>query len=66
MVEATGMNGMESRSPSMSSPLYKTSSKSTTGSKVKVFLYTHLRSLNVCHFGMAEATRLKHVTSRSP
>jgi hypothetical protein len=30
------------------------------GSKVvKVFLYTHLRSLNVQHFGMAEAARLK-------
>jgi hypothetical protein len=30
------------------------------GSKViKVFLYTHLRSLNVRNFGMAEATRLK-------
>jgi hypothetical protein len=28
------------------------------GSKgIKVFLYTHLRSLNVRHFGMAEATR---------
>jgi hypothetical protein len=26
---------------------------------IKVFLYTHLRSLNVRHFGMAEATRLK-------
>jgi hypothetical protein len=34
--------------------------KFTKGSKViKVFLYTHLRSLNVHHFGMAEATRLK-------
>jgi hypothetical protein len=32
------------------------------GSKViKVFLYTHLRSLNVRHFGMAEATRLKKI-----
>jgi hypothetical protein len=31
---------------------------------IKVFLYTHLRSLNACHFGMAEATRLENVTSR--
>jgi hypothetical protein len=29
------------------------------GSKVKGCLCTHLRSLNICHFGMAEATRLK-------
>jgi hypothetical protein len=30
------------------------------GSKViKVFLYTHLRSLNARHFGMSEGTRLK-------
>jgi hypothetical protein len=26
---------------------------------IKVFLYTHLRSLNVHRFGMAEATKLK-------
>jgi hypothetical protein len=36
------------------------------GSKViKVLVYTHLRSLNVRHFGMAQATRLENVTSRS-
>jgi hypothetical protein len=36
------------------------------GSKViKVFLYTHLRSLNICHFGMAEAARFENVASRS-
>jgi hypothetical protein len=35
------------------------------GSKViKVFLYTHLRSLNVRHFGMAEATILKKMWHR--
>jgi hypothetical protein len=33
---------------------------SPVGSKVvKGFLCIHLRSLNICHFGMAEATRLK-------
>jgi hypothetical protein len=26
---------------------------------IKVFLYTHLKSLNVRHFGMTEAARLK-------
>jgi hypothetical protein len=31
-----------------------------------VFLYTHLRNFNVRHFGMAEATILQNVTSRSP
>jgi hypothetical protein len=36
------------------------------GSKViKGFPGTHLRSLNVCHFGMAKATRLNNVASRS-
>jgi hypothetical protein len=64
MVEATGFNSMESRSSSMSSPPYNISSKSTKLFKViKVFLYTHLRSLNARHFGMAQATRLKNVTS---
>jgi hypothetical protein len=53
-------------SSSMSSPPYKISSKSTIGSKeIKGFLCTHLRSLKVRRFGMAEATRLKDVASRS-
>jgi hypothetical protein len=44
----------------MSSPPSKISSNPPNGSKViNLFLYTHLRSLNVRHFGMAEATRLK-------
>jgi hypothetical protein len=56
MVEAMGLNSMGSRS---SSP-YKFYPNPPNGSKViKVFLYTHLRSLNVCHSGMAEAMRLK-------
>jgi hypothetical protein len=56
MVEAMGVNGIESMLPSVSS---------LNGSKViKVFLYTHLRSLNVPQFGMTEATRLKNMTSR--
>jgi hypothetical protein len=38
----------------------KFNSNPQNGSKViKVFLYAHLGSLNVCHFEMAEATRLK-------
>jgi hypothetical protein len=41
----------------MSLPSYTISSKSTN--LIKVFRYTHLRSLNVHHFGMAEAKRLK-------
>jgi hypothetical protein len=53
MVEFIWFNSMESRSSSMSSPPYKTSSKSTK------FIYTHLRRLNVRHFEMAETTRLK-------
>jgi hypothetical protein len=66
MVVATGFNRMELRSPSKSSPPYKISSKSTKDSKViKMFLHTHLESLNVRHFRMAEATRLKNVMSRS-
>jgi hypothetical protein len=32
---------------------------------IKEFLCIHLRSLNARHFGMAEATRLKNVASRS-
>jgi hypothetical protein len=32
---------------------------------IKGFLCTHLTSLNVCHFGMAEATRLNNVALRS-
>jgi hypothetical protein len=60
MVKATGLNSMSSRQYSISSLSYKISSKSTIRFKViKVFLYTHLRSLNVRHVGMAEATILK-------
>jgi hypothetical protein len=66
MVEATALNSMESRSSSMSSPPYKISSKSTNRFRfIKEFIFTHLRSLNVRHFGMAEATRLRNVASRS-
>jgi hypothetical protein len=44
----------------MSSPPYKISYKSPTGSTViKVFLYTYHRNLNIHHFRMAEATGLK-------
>jgi hypothetical protein len=44
----------------MSSPQYKIHPNPPHGSKViKVFLYTHLRSLNVRHFEMAKATGLK-------
>jgi hypothetical protein len=50
----------------MSSLPYKISSKSTTRFKSYLgFLYTHLRSLNIRHFGMAEATGLKNVAARS-
>jgi hypothetical protein len=67
MVEATRLNSMESRTFSVSSSAYKISSKSTNRFKrFKGFLYTHLRSLNVLHFGMAEAMRLKNVASWSP
>jgi hypothetical protein len=53
---------MASRSPSMSSPPYKISPKSTDQFKS----FTHLRSFNVCHFGMAEAMGLEDMTSRPP
>jgi hypothetical protein len=44
----------------MPSPHTKFHPNATNGSKViKVFLYTHLRSLNVRYFGMPKATRLK-------
>jgi hypothetical protein len=51
----------------MASPPYKISSKYTKRLKfIKGFLCTHLRSLNVRNFGMAEATRLKNMASRLP
>jgi hypothetical protein len=61
MVEAMGLSSIQSRSSSMSSPPYKISSKSINRFKsYKGFLLcTHLRSLNISHFGMAEATGLK-------
>jgi hypothetical protein len=60
MVEATRLKSMESMSSSTSSAPHKFHPNPPNGSKViKVFLYTHLRSLNVRHFGMAEATILK-------
>jgi hypothetical protein len=68
MVEATALNSMELRSSSMSSPPYKILCHLNPhiGSKViKGFLCTHVRSLNVLHIGMAEATRIKDVASRS-
>jgi hypothetical protein len=44
----------------MPSPQYKISYKPKNGSKViKIFLYTHLRSLNAHHFGISEAKGLK-------
>jgi hypothetical protein len=45
---------MMSRSLPMASSLYKISSKSSN----RFNICTHLRSLNVCHFGMVEATGL--------
>jgi hypothetical protein len=58
-VEATALNSIESRSSSMLSPHTRLHPNSPIGSKViKEFLCTHLRGLNVRHFGMAEATRL--------
>jgi hypothetical protein len=60
MVEATELNSMESRSSSMPLPPYKVSCKSTNWFKfIKVFVCTHFRSLNVRHFGVAEAMGLK-------
>jgi hypothetical protein len=51
----------------MSSPPTKFHPNPPNVSKViKVFLNTHLRNSNVRHFGVAEATRLRNVTSRSP
>jgi hypothetical protein len=52
MVTITGLKGMESRSPLMSSPPYKILSKSTSRFKY----CTHLWSLNLCHFGMVTGT----------
>jgi hypothetical protein len=50
----------------MPSPPYKISSNPPIGSKViKGFICIHHRSLNVLHFGMAEATRLKNIASMS-
>jgi hypothetical protein len=51
---------MKSRSSSMPSPHTEFHPNPQNGSKViKVFLYTHLKSLNVYHFEMVEATRLE-------
>jgi hypothetical protein len=59
-VEATVLNGMESMSSSMSSSHTRVHPNPPIGSKViKGFLCTHLKSLNVRHFGMAEGMRLK-------
>jgi hypothetical protein len=56
MVEATALNGKESRSSSMSSAHTRFHPNPPIGSKViKGFLRTHLTSLNVRHFGMAGA-----------
>jgi hypothetical protein len=41
---------------------YKISYKSTNPLKSCI----HLRSLNVCHYGTVEATRLKNMASRPP
>jgi hypothetical protein len=49
----------------MFSPPYKISLNPQNVSKViNVFLYTYLRSLNVHHFGMAEATRFRKMRRR--
>jgi hypothetical protein len=66
IVEATRLRNMASRSPSMSSPPYKISSKPINQFKViRGLLCTHLRSLNVCNFGMVEGTGLENMASRS-
>jgi hypothetical protein len=57
MVEATGLSGMESRSPSMSSSSYKISSKSTNQLKSR----THLRCLNIRHFGVVISMGLNNI-----
>jgi hypothetical protein len=60
MVEATAFNNMQSKSPSMSSYPSRFHPNPPIGSNfINGFLFTHLRSLNVLHFGMAEVTNLK-------
>jgi hypothetical protein len=61
IVEATGLNSMESRlgCHHLQTEFHP---NPPNGSKViEVFLYTHLRSLNFRCFGMAEALKLKNV-----
>jgi hypothetical protein len=56
MVEAMGLNNMESRSSPVSPPPYKISTISTNQFKrYQGVLFTHLRSFNVRHFEMVEA-----------
>jgi hypothetical protein len=60
MVEATRLSSMQSMSSQHHHLHTKFHPNPPHGSNViKVFLYTHLRSLNVHHFLMAEAMRLK-------
>jgi hypothetical protein len=67
MVEATGLPSTESRSLQCHYLHTKFHPNPPIGSKIiKGYLYAHLRNLEVRHFGMAEAMKLKNVTSRSP
>jgi hypothetical protein len=62
MVEASGLNSSSNSQDHLQCHHVHTKfhRNPPIGSKVtKVFLFTHLRSLNVPHFRMAEATRLK-------
>jgi hypothetical protein len=66
MVEVTALNSMESRTHSMSSLHRRFQPKLPFGSKIiKGILCNQLRSLNVRHFGMVEATALNSKESRS-
>jgi hypothetical protein len=60
MVEATALNIMDLRSSSILSHPHKFHQNPPIGSRViKRILCTNLRSLNVHHFGIVEATILK-------
>jgi hypothetical protein len=60
MDKATALNSMESRSLQSHRLHTRFHPNPPIGSKViKGLLCTHLRSLNVHHFGIVEATRLK-------
>jgi hypothetical protein len=66
MVEATAMNSRSRCYLQCHQFLRRFHPNPPIDSKVITgFLYTHLRSLNVRHFGMAEDTRFKNMSSRS-